>query len=717
MHLASDTMQLSSSEKHWLPWWGTTGKLSMRWATWLNRRRYQPLEVAFEGIAQTRVKILQDWAHQQWAHLEGFAQSLGDPHLITPGWLAARQKICHDASELFLLTPDGRVLASTHPRHTGQSTINPRAIAQARSARLLHGPCIDPLTQAIGPSSSAFHDAVTLFFLLPVIRAGQTVALLGARIPNDVIGDLIQREGGHIFHESGDNYLFMAKAVFDPGIKPGVALSRSRFEDRSFSLGDNLKDGVATAFGTVRVREHTEFELVFNDPATGELHPGVRETIKHGRNIYVTYPGYSDYRHIPVIGSGITFQLPGSPDTWGMMCEADLEEVYRNRPTSWRISKALLATLGCAMLLASMLTLGLKLSGPQSLLVQTLALATGIYAFHRLYLRRLSARLSTTARMLQSIAEGGGNLSLRLEKPGAYRDEITTISQWINNLIDKIEGLLGRVSAINTEVNQANDALRIAGTGTRQRAEQVFDTMGQIQSSLSAQMTEIHAAAAQAAQMREEMARNLTTSRAQFEALQGMTGTIRQRIGRSASTIGELQRSSAQIGHIVDVITEIADQTNLLALNAAIEAARAGETGRGFAVVADEVRKLAERTRTSTVQIGNMISNIQQQAESAVSAMNGGMSELEAGLQLAVDAAQDRSGAETLVGSVLATIDHIAQSSQAHSSRVVAVAETAEAMRSALTDADHNLGETAAAVHKLSALAAQFQVSDKHQRP
>ena len=119
---------------------------------------------------------------------------------------------------------------------------------------------------------------------------------------NDVLGDLIQREAGHIFHESGDNYLFMVKSVLDPSIEPGVALSRSRFEDRTFSLGDNLKDGVQTAFGVVRVREHTELELKFNDPATGQLHPGVRETIRNGHNLYVTYPGYSDYRHIPVIG-------------------------------------------------------------------------------------------------------------------------------------------------------------------------------------------------------------------------------------------------------------------------------------------------------------------------------------------------------------------------------------------------------------------------------
>src|SRR5690606_32425936 len=169
---------------------------------------------------------------------------------------------------------------------------------------------------------------------------------------------------------------------------------------------------------------------------------------------------------------------------------------------------------------------------------------------------------------------------------------------------------------------------------------------------------------------------------------------IRSSIQASSQTIGELEASTKEIERIVTVIKEIAEQTNLLALNAAIEAARAGEEGRGFAVVADEVRKLAERTASATKEIREMITNIQEQAQEAVTRMDNGMSKMEEGLRLAAEAASDKGEIQAITGRMFVTIKQIASGAQNLSARVSSITVSADTARKALDDATHSAGRT-----------------------
>ncbi len=641
-HLQSNLMHLSASERHWLPWSGPTGKLSMRWSCWLNRGVYPVVEQVFEGVAQSRVRILQNWVASHWGHLADLAANLGEAVGHVAGdVLEGKRAQLPDISELFIIDSQGRVLASTCAAHVGQQDLDGRAVARGMSEPFLHGPYRDPLTQRLGASTSRFHDAVTLMFYQPVHVGGKCLGCICARVPNDVIGDLIQREAGHVYPESGDNYLFMVESRFDSSVQTGTALSRSRFEDATFSHGENLKSGVHTRWGTVRVQQHTELELRFTDPATGQLHPGVRETIAKGANLFVTYPGYSDYRHIPVIGKGVTFQLQGSPDRWGMMCEADLEEVYRRRSLSVGLMKTYLLTVTTLFAIGSLLQEFSGLPTTVLHLVNGLLLLLGAWAFASFGPRRLAARMQEMTEVIRTLAEGEGNLRQRVDSSTMQRDESGDMGRWINSFIDSLDGVVGQVIQVSKHVRQDNELMLERSSEAGQTTSDVAESIHQLLLLVEEQLGEIQQASMTAEEMKDAMDEVMQRARERFDTVRNGTESIRDVVQRSAQSVQLLDSRMGEIDEIVGLISDITTQTNLLALNAAIEAARAGDHGRGFAVVAGEVRSLAQRTAKAAEDIRHKVESLQAETRQAVSFMEGGVQNVDSSLRLTEEASSE----------------------------------------------------------------------------
>ncbi|MGL6041707.1 MAG: methyl-accepting chemotaxis protein [Deefgea sp.] len=106
------------------------------------------------------------------------------------------------------------------------------------------------------------------------------------------------------------------------------------------------------------------------------------------------------------------------------------------------------------------------------------------------------------------------------------------------------------------------------------------------------------------------------TSRQQVIELINSLMVMIEHIDETSAAVDGFGNLAAKVSNSVNMIADLSDQTNLLALNAAIEAARAGEQGRGFAVVADEVRKLAERSKSSSSEIGSVMKELQEKAGS-----------------------------------------------------------------------------------------------------
>lgn len=711
--MKSSKMTLSSQERSWLPWFGSNGKLRLAWSCFVNRSTYPTVEKIFDGIANSRRNHLLLWANTQWNVLAAIAQQL--PHessaqqsLRLTDWL--RQ--APDFSELFVIDTHGAVQSSTHAPHIGAKDLDARAVAAGLKAQFLHGPYSDQLTRNIGPSSSKFHDAVTLMFYQPLLRDGNSIGCLCGRIPNDVMSDIIQREAGHVYRDSGDNYLFMVASNFDAAIRPGTALSRSRFEDNSFTLADNLKQGVRTAFGVVQVKQHTELELRFTDPANNELHPGVRETIRCEENIFVTYPGYADYRHIPVIGKGITFQLPGSPDRWGMMCEADLEEVYRRRPLLFRILKSAVWPAAAALAAIPLLEHFMRMA-PQT--AWTLGLGCAALAatiVGAIELMRLGRRIDAMSHVLLGVAECGESLSRRIDWNLLENDEAGELGRWINSFVDKIDDTVKSVLGVAERVTQASSSLaqlssQVAHSSQQQSAAAASSSDAVEQMSSSIVRVSEHASATEA------IARNASTfsldgNRVVQEAMVGMKKSADAIIELSA-LITTLDSRSDEINKIISAIKSIADQTNLLALNAAIEAARAGEQGRGFSVVADEVRNLAQRTAGSTSEITAMIATIQEDTGRAVNTMQICRTQVEMSAELAARAGQALDQINNGAGETVRMVSGIVQASHEQMRTGEEIAQHISHIISAAERNNVQVLDAAGAAQNLEQLATDLQ--------
>jgi methyl-accepting chemotaxis protein len=115
------------------------------------------------------------------------------------------------------------------------------------------------------------------------------------------------------------------------------------------------------------------------------------------------------------------------------------------------------------------------------------------------------------------------------------------------------------------------------------------------------------------------------------EAVEQTTASV-ERVRNRIELLGQrllyLTEQNRKVGSIIDIIDEIADETHLLALNASIEAAgsvvsngTAGHhniRGERFGVIAQEVKSLADRSRESTEEVREAITEMQGAVAAAV---------------------------------------------------------------------------------------------------
>jgi len=321
--------------------------------------------------------------------------------------------------------------------------------------------------------------------------------------------------------------------------------------------------------------------------------------------------------------------------------------------------------------------------------------------------RRLIAPLGTlkdaTARIIEH-----GDLTQTIEVRG--RDEIGELAASFTRLVEKLR-------EIPSSLHKATDVLtNSVGSLSVTAGEQNESILKQVASLQQTQVTanEIRQTSAMAAQKAEHVlkvvARADEVSRAGEQSVERSLSGLSE-IGESVISMAEkielLKERMRQIDGINLTVKDLADQSNMLALNAAIEAVRSGEHGKGFAVVAREIRSLADQSIQATGRVREILLDISQAIDDAVSISLTGRQRAETGL------AELRSSGETmraLSAMVKDTSDAVRQITASVAQQDAGISQIFSAvsdLNSGMNDTTRCLESTGQAIDRLRSVSEQ----------
>ena len=246
-----------------------------------------------------------------------------------------------------------------------------------------------------------------------------------------------------------------------------------------------------------------------------------------------------------------------------------------------------------------------------------------------------SEATTSTLASLQAASEAVSTLDRCVERTNRHVGDMeknnATVTQQVGALVNSVGETVSALEQMTRSVDETAGAVRA-------QDEAMARMLNSVQA-LESSTREIEATAVRTSASASETQESAVAGVAAIEATLRGIAEIHQASQTAAALIRELDERMKRIDGIVDVIREVADQTTLFSLNAAILSAQAGESGRGFAVIGTEIKALAQRTASSTTEIGQLLAEIQEGSKGARAAMERGIAAVDVGVSLGQQAA------------------------------------------------------------------------------